>query len=105
MDRWGIGSAFDTRGTRRAPTTGACWSTKILTGFFPLEAYQDVGFSAAQIDEARNYRRDVAARNDYAQFRKFFRRDMHNSLIGNLVRIGLLTDRVRPRLAELGVRL
>src|SRR5713226_4045932 len=78
---------------------------KVLTGFFPLEAYQDVGFSAAQIDEARNYRREVAARNDYAQFRKFFRRDMHSSMVGNLVRIGLLTDRVRPRLAGLGVDL
>jgi hypothetical protein len=78
---------------------------KILTGFFPLEAYEDVGFSAAQIDEARAYRRDVAARNDYAQFRKFFRRDMHASMVNNLVRIGLLTDRVRPRLAELGIAL
>jgi P-aminobenzoate N-oxygenase AurF len=78
---------------------------KILTGFFPLEAYQDVGFSPAQIDEARAWRRGVAARNDYAQFRKFFRRDMHASMVANLVRIGLLTDRVRPRLAELGIEL
>jgi hypothetical protein len=39
---------------------------KVLTGFFPLEAYQDAGFSRAQIDEVRNYRRDAAARNDYA---------------------------------------
>jgi hypothetical protein len=78
---------------------------KILTGFFPLEAYQDVGFSAAQIDEVRTYRRRTAARNDYAMFRKFFRRDMHTSMVQNLVRIGLLTERVRPRLAELGVEL
>ena len=73
--------------------------------FFPLEAYQDVGFSAARIDEARTYRRQVAARNDYAMFRKFFRRDMHASMVQNLVRIGLLTERVRPRLTELGVEL
>jgi hypothetical protein len=78
---------------------------KILTGFFPLEAYQDVGFSRAQIDEVRTYRRDAAARNDYAVYRKFFRRDMHASMVNNLVRIGLLTERVRPRLAELGVEL
>ena len=76
---------------------------KILTGFFPLEAYQDVGFSRAQIAEIRTYRRDVAARNDDAVYRKFFRRDMHSSMVNNLVRIGLLTDRVRPRLAELGI--
>jgi hypothetical protein len=78
---------------------------KVLTGFFPLEAYQDVGFSPAQIDEVRTYRRRAAARNDYAVYRKFFRRDMHGSMVNNLVRIGLLTERVRPRLAELGVQL
>jgi ferritin-like protein len=78
---------------------------KVLTGFFPLEAYRDVGFSRAQIDEVRTYRRDAAARNDYAVYRKFFRRDMHASMVSNLVRLGLLTDRVRPRLAALGVSL
>jgi hypothetical protein len=78
---------------------------KILTGFFPLEAYQDVGFSPAQIAEVRTHRRQVAAQNDYAVYRKFFRRDMHSSMVNNLVRIGLLTDRVRPRLAALGIHL
>jgi ferritin-like protein len=78
---------------------------KVLTGFFPLEAYRDVGFSRAQIDEVRSYRRDAAARNDYAAYRKFFRRDMHAAMVNNLVRLGLLTDRVRPRLAALGVEL
>ncbi len=78
---------------------------KVLTGFFPLEAYRDVGFSAAQIDEVRSYRRDAAVRNDYAVYRKYFRRDMHASMVNNLVRIGLLTDRVRPRLAALGISL
>src|SRR5207247_6601693 len=34
---------------------------KVLTGFFPMEAYRDVGFSRAQIDEVRTYRRQVAA--------------------------------------------
>ena len=78
---------------------------KVLTGFFPREAYEDVGFSRAQMDEVRAYRRDAAARNDYAVYRKFFRRDMHASMVQNLVRIGLLTDRVRPRLAALGIEL
>ncbi len=78
---------------------------KVLTGFFPREAYEDIGFSRAQIDEVRSYRRDAAARNDYAVYRKFFRRDMHASMVANLVRIGLLTDRVRPRLAGLGIEL
>ncbi|MGH7334696.1 MAG: ferritin-like domain-containing protein [Candidatus Rokuibacteriota bacterium] len=78
---------------------------RVLTGFFPLEAYQDIGFSRAQIDQVRRYRRDAAARNDYAAYRTFFRRDMHAGMVNNLVRIGLLTDRVRPRLAALGVEL
>jgi hypothetical protein len=78
---------------------------KVLTGFFPLEPYQDLGFSASQIHEIRTYRRDVAARNDYAPFRKFFRRDMHAAMVNNLTRINLLTERVRPRLAALGVAL
>ncbi len=78
---------------------------KVLTGFFPIHAYQDLGFSRAQIDEVRAYRRDVAARNDYAVYRKHFRRDMHTSMVNNLARLGLLTERVRPRLAALGVQL
>jgi hypothetical protein len=93
-------------GERREMEDFTCLALeKVLTGFFPLEAYQDVGFSRAQIDEVRMYRRQMAAHNDYAVYRKFFRRDMHASMVHNLVRIGLLTDRVRPRLAELGVEL
>jgi hypothetical protein len=51
------------------------------------------------------YRRDVAARNDYAVYRKYFKRDMHASMVNNLARIGLLTERVRPRLSDLGIEL
>jgi P-aminobenzoate N-oxygenase AurF len=78
---------------------------KTLTGFFPLEAYQDAGFSAQQIDEVKRYRRETAASNDYAPFRKYFKRDMHGYMVSNLARLGLLTDRVRPRLEKLGVSL
>jgi P-aminobenzoate N-oxygenase AurF len=78
---------------------------KVLTGFFPADVYRDMGMSAAQIAEVQAYRRDVAARNDYAVFRKYFRRDMHTAMVTNLARIGLLTERVRPRLARLGIQL
>jgi hypothetical protein len=78
---------------------------KVLTGFFPIDAYRDIGFSPAQIDEVKAYRRDAAARNDYAVYRKYFRRDMHASMVNNLARIGLLTERVRPQLAALGIEL
>lgn len=78
---------------------------KTLTGFFPLEAYQDLGLSAAQIGEVKRYRRETAARNDYAPFRKHFKRDMHGSMVANLAKLGLLTERVRPQLQKLGVTL
>lgn len=76
---------------------------RTLTGFFPLEPYRDLGFSTAEIAEARSYRRHVAARSDYALFRKYFKRDMHATMVANLTKIGLLTERVRPRLTAIGV--
>ncbi len=76
---------------------------KTLTGFFPREAYEDAGLSAAEIDEVARWRRATAARNDYAPFRKHFKRDMHQSMVQNLARLGLLTERVRPRLLKLGI--
>ena len=93
-----------TEGERREMEDFTCLAVeKVLTGFFPLEAYQDLGFSPAQIQEVRTYRRDAASRNDYAAYRKYFRRDMHTAMVNNLARINLLTERVRPRLAALGV--
>ncbi len=76
---------------------------KTLTGFFPREAYEDAGLSAAEIDEVERWRRISAARNDYAPFRKHFKRDLHQSMVQNLARLGLLTERVRPRLLKLGI--
>jgi hypothetical protein len=99
-----VGEASETE--RRELEDYTCFALeKTLTGFFPLEAYQDAGFSPAQIAEVKRYRRETAAANDYAPFRKYFKRDMHGSMVANLARLGLLTDRVRPRLAKLGVTL
>jgi hypothetical protein len=78
---------------------------KTLVGFFPVEPYRDLGFSEAQIKEVQRYRRETAAKNDYAPFRKYFKREMHGSMVANLARLGLLTERVRPRLAAIGVSL
>jgi len=57
------------------------------------------------MDEIRRYRRETAASNDFAPFRKYFRKDLHSSMVQNLARIGLLGDRVRPRLERLGISL
>jgi ferritin-like protein len=78
---------------------------KTLVGFFPLEPYRELGFTRAQIDEVQRYRRETASKNDYAPFRKYFKREMHGSMVANLARLGLLTERVRPRLAAIGVSL
>jgi hypothetical protein len=50
-------------------------------------------------------RPETAARQGEAPVRKGFKREMHAAMIGNLARLGLLTDRVRPRLAAMGVSL
>ena len=78
---------------------------KTLVGFFPLEPYRDLGFSKAQIDDVQRYRRETASKNDYAPFRKYFKREMHGAMVNNLAKLGLLTERVRPRLAAIGVSL
>ena len=78
---------------------------KTLIGFFPVEPYRDLGFSQAQIEDVQRYRRETAAKNDYAPFRKYFKREMHGAMINNLAKLGLLTERVRPRLAAMGVKL
>jgi hypothetical protein len=78
---------------------------RTLTGIFPLPAYEEMGFSRAEIDEIKRLRRERAAGGDEMAFRKFFRRDLHTSLVKNLQKIGLLTERVAPQLEALGISL
>jgi rubrerythrin len=84
----------------------AVWAlVRTLTGIFPLPAYEEVGFTRAEIDEIKRLRRERAAGGDETAFRKFFRRDLHTSLVRNLQKIGLLTERVAPQLQSLGISL
>jgi rubrerythrin len=78
---------------------------RTLTGIFPLPAYEEMGFSRAEIDEIKRLRRDRAAGGDETAFRKFFRRDLHTALVRNLQKIGLLTRRVAPQMESLGISL
>jgi hypothetical protein len=64
-----------------------------------------MGFRRAEIDEIRRLRRARAAGGDATAFRKFFRKDLHTSLVRNLQKIGLLTPRVAPQLESLGISL
>lgn len=84
----------------------AVWAlVRTLTGIFPLPAYEDMGFSRADIEEIKRLRRARAAGGDATAFRKFFRRDLHTALVRNLQKIGLLTQRVAPQLESLGISL
>ncbi|MGH2650850.1 MAG: ferritin-like domain-containing protein [Actinomycetota bacterium] len=77
---------------------------KVLTGLFPHEVYRDMGFSAGEIREIQRLRKDRAVGGESSLFRRLFKRDLHTTLIQNLTRIGLLTERMAPRLEAFGIR-
>jgi hypothetical protein len=64
-----------------------------------------MGFSRADIETIRRYRRERAAGGEETAFRKFFRRDLHQGLVRNLTKVGVLTPRIAPDLEALGISL
>jgi rubrerythrin len=95
-----------TEAERRDMEDFAVWAlVRTLTGIFPRPAYEEMGFSRADIEEIKRLRRERAAGGDETAFRKFFRRDLHTALVRNLQKIGLLTERVAPSLEGLGISL
>jgi P-aminobenzoate N-oxygenase AurF len=76
---------------------------RTLTGLFPSEVYRDMGFSGADIQAIQTMRRGRAAGNDNSVFRSTFKRDLHTTLLQNLSRVGLLSDRIAPKLESLGI--
>ena len=61
--------------------------------------------SKADIDEIKRFRRERAAGGDETAFRKYFRRDLHDGLVRNLRKVGLLTERIAPSLQSFGIKL
>jgi len=47
-------------------------------------------------------RRGRAASTDNIVFRTTFKRDLHTTVLQNLARVGLLSDRIAPKLESLG---
>jgi rubrerythrin len=91
---------------RRDMEDFAIWALhRTLRGIFPLAAYEETGFSRGDIDEIRQLRRERAAGGDETAFRKYFRRDLHGGLVRNLRKVGVLTPRIEPDLAALGISL
>jgi hypothetical protein len=75
----------------------------LLGGQFPREAYEAVGFSNAEIEDIKKMRHEVAQKNEYVFFRKFFKKDFHASLWNNLARVGLMSERAVERLGAMGI--
>src|SRR3989442_1612608 len=57
-----------------------------------------------EINEIQHVRKARAVGGESSFFRQTFKKDLHGTLVQNLARIGVLTDRVRPKLESLGIR-
>jgi hypothetical protein len=91
---------------RREMEDFAVWAlNRTLRGLFPLAAFEEMGFGKADIETIRQYRRERAAGGEETAFRKFFRRDLHQGLVRNLSKVGVLSKRIAPDLEALGISL
>jgi rubrerythrin len=91
---------------RREIEDFAVWAlNRTLRGLFPLAAYEEIGFSPTDIEEIKAYRRERAAGGEETAFRKFFRRDLHQGLVRNLRKVGVLSERIAPDVEKLGISL
>jgi hypothetical protein len=75
----------------------------LLQGQFPREAYEAVGFNQTEIEDIKRMRFEIAQKNEYVAFRKFFKKDFHASLWNNLSRVGLLSERAIEKLGAMGI--
>jgi ferritin-like protein len=75
----------------------------VLTGQFPKEAYEAIGMNDAEIEAVRHVRKVVAAGNDFAYFRKLFKREMHTTVVANMKKVGLLNVRTTKFMNEMGI--
>jgi hypothetical protein len=77
---------------------------KTLTGQFPEPVFRELGFGDAEIAAIHAHRRERAAGAEGSHFRRLFRKDLHGTLLANLQKVGLLTERIKPRLQSVGIR-
>ena len=81
------------------------WSLQKTRGFsFPAEVYRDMGFSEAEMKDIRRLKRERQAGGEAMFFRQVFKKELDTALLGNLARIGLLSERTRERLHGAGIR-
>ena len=75
---------------------------RTLTGQFPEPVFRELGFDDKDIKAIHSHRRERAAGAEGSHFRKLFRKDLHGTLLANLQKVGLLTERMRPALESVG---
>ncbi|MGH7947697.1 MAG: ferritin-like domain-containing protein [Candidatus Binataceae bacterium] len=75
----------------------------VLSGQFPQEAYEAVGMSAAEIARVKRVRKEVARGNEQTLFRKLFRREMHQTVVTNMKKVGLMNERTTVMLSDMGI--
>src|SRR3984885_2930991 len=75
----------------------------VMTGQFPQEAYETFGMNAADIEAVRHARKEIALGSEYALFRKLFRREMHQTVVSNMQKVGLLNERPSAFMREMGI--
>ncbi len=75
----------------------------VMTGQFPREAYETIGMNAADIEAVRQARKEIALGSEYALFRKLFRREMHQTVVSNMQKVGLLNERTSAFMREMGI--
>jgi hypothetical protein len=75
----------------------------LLSGQFPQEAYEAVGMSGRELDEVRRARKEVAKSTDHVLFRRLFRREMHQTIVTNMKKVGLLNERTSGFMREMGI--
>ncbi len=62
--------------------------------------------NAREIDEVKRARKEIArgaGSADAAYFRKLFRREMHQTIVTNMQKVGLLNERTSGFLREIGI--
>jgi hypothetical protein len=74
----------------------------VMSGQFPRAAYEAVGFNKSEVDGIERYRQEAAKGTEQTMFRQMFRRDMHQQVIANMDKVGLLNDRIKSHLSALG---
>ena len=75
----------------------------VLGGQFPKEAYEAVGMNAREIEEVKKVRKQAAMGGDHVYFRKLFRREMHQTVVSNMQKVGLLNERTSGFLSDMGI--